>query len=439
MPGETIKLPHHFEPRSYQLPLLKAMDVGGYKRAVAVWHRRSGKDKTVINFMAKRMYERVGAYYYLFPTFKQARKVIWDGRDRDGFKFTDHIPKALRKRTDNQEMQIETNNGSIFQLIGTDDIDRITGTNPFGLVFSEWSLQNPAAWDIMRPILAENEGWAIFIYTPRGKNHGWKTLETARTFPEEWYSEVLTAKDTGAISESVLRQERREIVFKYGNDSLYQQEYMCDFNIPIQGAYFADQLVAADDDGRIAGVPHDPAREVHTFWDLGIDDSTTIWFGQFVGQEIHLIDYYENREKGIPHYVKMLKDKKDYLYGRHFAPHDIEQRELTSGRTRRETAEGLGIKFEVVPRVAHKEDAIEAVRNVIPRCWFDAVKCERGLDALKSYCKEWDEEKQVFKTTPVHNWASHSADSFMTLATGWFEKISTDQIVHNEVNPDPFY
>jgi len=437
--GITLSLPYKFTPREYQLPVLKALD-GGTNRAVCVWHRRSGKDKTMINFVAKKMYERVGAYYYLFPTFKQGRKVIWDGRDRDGFKFTDHIPTELRAATSNEEMKIETKNGSIFQIIGTDDIDRIRGTNPFGMVFSEWSLQNPAAWDITRPILAENGGWAVFIYTPMGKNHGYTTLQTARAFPDVWYSEVLTAKDTNVIPSDVLEQERLEIIRKDGNDAVYLQEYMCDFDIPIKGSYFADQLRRAEQEGRIGGIPHDMAAEVHTFWDLGVDDSMSIWFMQRVGREFRFIDYYENSGEGIPHYINVLKSehRKDYLYGRHFAPHDIEARELTTGRSRRETAKNLGIDFEVVQKVQHKEDAIEASRNIMSQCWWDQRTCERGLDGLKSFHKEWDEERQVFKPTPVHDWASHAADAFQTFALGWFEKMQGAATVETPIQFDPF-
>jgi hypothetical protein len=431
-----VTLPYEFTPREYQLPALKAMD-STFNRGVFVWHRPAGKDKTFINFTAKKMYEKVGAYYYFFPTFKQGRKVIWNGRDRDGFKFTDHIPHSLRVRTSNDEMLIETENGSIFQVIGTDDIDRVRGTNPLGCVFSEWSLQNPASWDIVRPILAENKGWAIFVYTPQGKNHGYTTLETARAFPDVWFSQVLTVEDTHAIGEDILLQERREILRKDGNDALYQQEYMCDFNVPIKGAYYADQLMLADQEGRISGVPHDVSAEVHTFWDLGIDDSMTIWFCQMVGKEFHLIDYYENCGEGIPHYVKVLRERKNYIYGRHFAPHDIRQRELTTGRTRQETAKKLGIDFEVVPRVQFKEDGIEAVRNILNRCWFDKTKCEQGLSALRSYHKEWDEDNQVYKSHPEHDWSSHGADAFQTLALGWQVKI-TGESVETPVETDPY-
>mgnify|MGYP003145316764 CR=1 FL=1 len=435
MAVNEIRLPYQFEPREYQLPVLRALD-DGIKRAVCVWHRRSGKDKTFINHIAKSMYKRVGAYYYLFPTYKQAKKVIWNGMDRDGFKFTDHFPKEIRKRVDSTDMLIETKNSSIFQLIGTDDIDRVMGVNPLGCVFSEYSLQNPAAWDYIRPILAENNGWAAFIYTPRGKNHGYSLLELARTYPKTWYSEVLTVEDTSAIPIHILEQEKREIISKDGNDALYQQEYMCNFEVPIQGAYYAQQLMLADEEGRIAGVPHDTATEVHTAWDLGIDDSMSIWFFQVAGRELHFINYFESSGEGISYYIKYLKNKK-YVYGTHYAPHDIKVRELTTGRSRLETAKSLGINFEVVAKLA-LEDGIEACRNMLNRCWFDKEKCDRGLSALRSYHKEWDEENQIFRLKPKHDWSSHGADAFRTFGVGFKEKVEAQSAMEVKVEVDPY-
>ena len=433
---EKIHLPYEFTPRPYQMPVLKALD-DGVLRAALVWHRRSGKDKTFLNHMAKKMYTRVGAYFYFFPTYTQGKKIIWNGRDRDGFKFLDHIPQVVRKRTDNTDMLIEAKNGSIFQVIGTDKIDAVVGSNPIGCVFSEWALQDPTAWDYVRPILAENGGWVVFIYTPRGKNHGYTTLEIAKQFPDQWYSEVLTVEDTGAIPTAVLEQERREIIAKHGNDALYQQEYMCNFDVPIQGAYYAEQLMLADEEGRIAGVPYDPAVLVHTAWDLGIDDSMSIWFFQVAGRELHFIDYYESAGEGIPYYIKYLKDK-PYTYGSHYAPHDIRVRDLSTGRTRLETAKSLGVDFEVAARLPI-EDGIEAARSLLNRCWFDKKKCERGLSALRSYHKDWDEENQVFKMRPKHDWASHGADAFRTFAVGYKDKVVGSELpVHKEVVVDPY-
>ena len=430
-----IKLPFNFTPRPYQVPLLKAID-SGKKRAVVVWHRRAGKDKTMMNFIFKKMFERVGAYYYFFPTYQQGKKILWNGMDRDGFKFTDHLPQELRKRTDNSSMLIEAVNNSIFQVVGTDKIDSIVGTNPVGCVFSEYALQDPSAWDFIRPILAENKGWAAFIYTPRGKNHGYQLLQLAKQYPGTWYSEVLTVEDTGVIDKRTLEQEKREIISKDGNDALYQQEYMCSFDVPIQGAYYAQQLMTAEEEGRISGVPYDTAAEVDTWWDLGIDDSMSIWFVQAVGKEIHIIDYIESSGEGLNYYARLLKEKK-YVYGRHYAPHDIKVRELTTGRTRLETAKSLGIDFEVVEKLS-VEDGIEASRNILSRCWFDKDRCERGLNALRSYHKDWDEENKVFRLKPKHDWASHGADAFRTGAVGYKERVEHGTLEHEEPKFDPY-
>jgi phage terminase large subunit len=422
-----IQLPHKFDPRAYQLPLLAAMD-RGYLRAVCLWHRRAGKDKCLCNFVSKKMMERVGAYYYFFPTYKQGKKILWDGMDRDGFKFTDHFPKELRFRTDNTEMLIQyvhpvkreadgkPSPGSIFQVIGTDKIDSIVGTNPVGAVFSEYALQDPAAWDFIRPILAENGGWAIFNYTPRGHNR--KTLwDMARKNPDVWFTQKLTVDDTKVIPPAVLEAERQEMLEQTGHDGLFMQEYYVSFDAPVQGAYYGRQMIQAERDGRITNVPWEASLPVDTYWDLGMDDSMTIWFVQSVGREVRLIDYLENNGEGLQFYAKELAAK-PYTYGRHHAPHDIEVRELGTGASRRDTARKLGLSFQVVPNLG-LEDGIDAARNLIPKCWFDQRKCERGINALNSYEKEWDEKNKVYKSHPLHNWASHGADAFRYVAVGY--------------------
>lgn len=228
-----ITIPHNFSPREYQLPFLKAMD-SGKKRAVLIWHRRSGKDKTVLNFTIKKMLERVGAYYYFFPSYAQGKKILWDGADKDGFKFLHHFPKEiLDGKPNDSEMKIKLKNGSLFQIIGTDNYDSIVGTNPIGCVFSEYSLQDPNAWEYLRPILRENGGWAVFCYTPRGMNHGAKMLQVGKDNEEEWFTQVLTADDTQAISKEDIEKERKEGM----PDDLIQQEFYCKF-LDGAGQYF---------------------------------------------------------------------------------------------------------------------------------------------------------------------------------------------------------
>lgn len=249
-----ISLPHNYLPRPYQLPLLQAMD-SGTKRAVVVWNRRSGKDKTLINIVAKKAFERVGAYYYFFPTYSQGKKVIWDGADKDGFRFLDHFPKALIESKNDTEMKIRFKNGSIFQIVGTDNIDSVVGTNPVGCVFSEYALQDPKAWDFIRPILAENGGWAIFGYTPRGMNHGWKLLQQARS-SANWFVSVLTVDETKAIGLEELEEERRHM-----SPELFRQEYYCDF---IEGA---SQFFKRIDENLWDG----NAEPENHYWQLGVD------------------------------------------------------------------------------------------------------------------------------------------------------------------------
>jgi phage terminase large subunit len=419
--GMELTIPYKFKPRPYQLPLLKAFD-NGYTRAVQVWHRRAGKEKTDLNLMVKKMLERVGSYYYIFPELTQGRKILWDGADKDGFRFLDHIPKEIIYGKRNEtEMKVRikrpgTNEpGSMLQIVGSDRYNSVMGTNPVGIIFSEYSLQDPTCWAYFRPILAENGGWAIFNFTPRGENHAYDLYALAKAEPQRWFTSLLTVDDTKAVSQTILDQERREIVRLYGNDALFLQEYYCSFQVPIAGAYYADNIQAAYAEGRIRDVPHEPRLTVDTWWDLGINDKMCIWFTQSFGAELRVIDYLEDSGKGLPHYIKALKDK-PYVYGMHTAPHDIEVRELTSGKSRRDTAASLGINFRTAPKLP-KTDQIDAVRAIFGRCYFDQVKCKDGLNALKCYHKQWDDKRKCYLNTPYHDWSSNGADAFATMAS----------------------
>ena len=382
----------------------------GKKRIVWVAHRRSGKDKTCINVIVKEMLRRKGTYYYIFPTYNQGRKILWDGIDREGNKFLDHFPPEIIKGKPNEtEMKIHLQNGSLFQIIGSDNIDSIVGTNPVGVVFSEYSLIDPIVWGFVRPILAENGGWAIFVFTPRGENHAYDIYELAKNDPT-WYCQLNPASETKAIAAEILSQERMEIIKLYGDDSLYRQEYDCNFNVPIAGSYYANAIASLYDNKHIGDVSHDPRLVVDTWWDLGINDKMSIWFTQRAGSELRVIDYLEGANQGFPYYISALKDRK-YIYGKHTAPHDIEVRELSSGNSRRDTARSLGIDFQVAPNLP-LQDGIDAVRNLLPRCWFDAKKCRDGLNALKNYRKIYDEKRKTYLNTPYHDWSSNAADAF---------------------------
>jgi phage terminase large subunit len=416
----NIQIPYKFTPREYQIGLFKAMD-SGYKRAIAVYHRRAGKDKSLLNIAIKKALERVGVYYYFFPEFAQGRRVIWDGIDGDGFRFLDHFPKQLVEGTSKQEMQIRLTNGSIIQIVGTDKYDKVRGSNPVGCVFSEYAFQNPGAWDVVRPILAENGGWAVFNSTPAGKNHFYKLYEMALTNPS-WYTQLVTVDDSvdpvtnqRYVSEQAVQDE----IDAGMSDEMVRQEFYCDFNVNVNGYYFLDYLVTAEEEGRIGKVPYDVGVPVDTWWDIGIGDSTAIWFTQTIKKEVHVIDFYQNNSVGLEHYAKALQERK-YVYGSHNFPHDMEHTEFGTGRTRLEMAEDLfrGTRLNVVPKLPI-EDGVNAVRMMLPKCHFDGEKCEKGLDALHNYHREFDDKLKEFKNKPVHDWSSHPADAFRYFALGY--------------------
>lgn len=240
--SNDLILPHNYIPRDYQTPFLKAMDEGA-KRAACVWHRRSGKDKTFLNYMIKEMPRRRGTYYYFFPNYNQGRKILWDGIDRDGFPYMEHFPGSIIAKKNNTEMKITTIFGSIFQIIGTDNIDTVRGTNPVGCIFSEYALQDPLAWETISPILIENGGFGIFNYTPRGRNHGYK-LYTSSQRSEKWFSQKLTIDDTRrpnglpVISDEMIQSERD----RGADESFIQQEYWCSFDAALQSCFFGNTL-----------------------------------------------------------------------------------------------------------------------------------------------------------------------------------------------------
>ena len=416
----SIVIPYNFKPRVYQLELLKALD-SGFKRAIAVYHRRAGKDKTLWNLTIKKAFERVGVYYYFFPEFAQGRRVIWDGMDGSGYRFLDHIPAELVRKANSTDMKIELVNNSIIQIIGTDKFDKVRGSNPIGCVFSEYAFQNPKAWEIVRPILTENGGWAVFNSTPFGKNHFYDMVEQARSNPN-WFLQVLTVEDSvdengnRYVSEDLIEEERASGM----SEDMIQQEYYCSFTANAQGFYYLKYLEEAEQESRIENLPYDPSYPVDTWWDIGVSDNTAIWFTQTIGREIHVIDFYQNNSVGIEHYAKYLQ-KLPYVYKSINFPHDIKKTEFGTGRSSYEVAEELfaGIELNIGPKLDLQE-GINAVRMILPMCRFDRKRCDEygGLKALQNYHREWDDYRKEFKNKPAHDWSSHPADAFRTLGVG---------------------
>lgn len=439
-----IYLPYKYKARSYQEPFLDAMrssrNPGGKLRACCVWHRRAGKDKTFLNFLIPRMFERVGAYYYYFPTASLGRDILWDGMDRDGFKFIDHFPAELITRTNSTEMMIEMKNGSIFKIRGTDKREPI-GVNPVGVVFSEFSRQNPAGgWDLVRPILAENEGWAVFNFTPRGKNHAYRLHRMANSNPQ-WFCQTLRADQTGAISPEAIEDERASGM----SEELIQQEFYCSFDAGVEGSYYGRSITKLWELAQIGSVPWEPSAPVYTAWDLGIGDCTAIWCFQLIKQEIHVIDYYESYGEGLGHYAEWLRSK-PYNYAGHWLPHDAAKREFQADGTVKtiytmvanllQTVEpDTGVKTPKIGVIApHRvEQGIEQVRGILQakgKVWINKDNCERGIDCLENYHKEYKDKLEVFSETPAHDWSSHGADAFRYLAVAYRYHIrQNDQLV----------
>jgi len=426
-----------YSPRTYQYdflktfwPILNNWDVAPIKRGILVWHRRAGKDLTALNFAERAMMTRSGTYFHFLPTYTQAKKIIWDGKDRSGKPFLSYFNEDMfaipPNHTDLKITYRATDRapyGATYQLIGGDNIDSIVGTNPVGCIFSEYPLMNPKAWDLVRPILRENGGWALFVFTPRGKNHAFDLWDETKDNPR-WYRSILGVGDTyrdadgedgsRVVSPDDVEDERRSGM----SEELIQQEFYCSFEGAMEGAYYAGAMATAEKEERIGSVPYDPNFPVDTAWDLGMDDETAIWFTQTVGpNRCHVIDYLEDRGHGLDWYAEALR-KKPYTYGRHFGPHDLKVRDYGTGNTRVQAAQRLGIHFEVMTKLA-VEDGIDSVRRLLPVCVFDREHCSDGIDALKSYRREKDDKLGTFKSTPVHDWASHGADAFRTRAVAW--------------------
>jgi hypothetical protein len=301
-------------------------------------------------------------------------------------------------------------------LLGAENPDSIRGIYLDGCIFDEYAQMTPAIWgEVVRPLLSDRNGWAIFIGTPKGMNQFYKMHQTAQLNMHKephlkWLSFSAPASKTGIIPESELRALRSEM-----SEEEYDQEFECSFQAAMVGAYFGAYMVKAEEAGRITDLPYNPNYPVYTYWDIGVDDSTAIWFGQQIGEWVHMIDYMEMSGKGLDYFAGELK-KKEYIYGGHFFPHDGVAREWTSGDSRIKTATtALGMR----PRIAKKVgtgDKINAIRMVLPMVKFDKINCMRGIDALKNYERKWDPKNGIFQDSPLHNWASHGSDAFGVFA-----------------------
>ena len=401
-----------FFPRPYQLPILNALD-NGIKRAVWCVHRRGGKDHTIFNWCIAELLKEPCTCFYVLPTYSQAKKVIWDAINNDGFRIIDYIPKEFIAQKNAQEMKIRLLNGSVFQLIGSDNIDSLMGTNPKIVVFSEFALQQPDAWDFIKPILRVNKGYAIFISTPRGRNHFHELFRMA-SVNDGWFAQKLTIEDTGVLNAADVKQEIAEGM----SEELAQQEYYCSFDRGVEGSYYSKLLQRMKEDERIIPLNYDPSKMVHTACDLGWDDDTAIIFFQVDNHFIKIIDCVSYSSKTLA-YMKEELMKRKYKYGTHLFPHDVEQIDgLSTGCTRKEILQDMEIEVTTVKK-GLIADGIETVKGLMQSKLIICEKnCQPLLRALDNYHRDWDDKHKVYSNKPRHDWSSHYADAVRYMAEG---------------------
>ena len=407
----VVEIP--YAPRPLQRVIHDGMDA--HRFGAVVCHRRFGKTVLAVNHLQRaamtctRTRPRFG---YIAPTYTQGKRIAWDYMKEYSRPVEDSKPHESELRIDYAA------NGGQMRIFGADNPDALRGMYLDGVVFDEYGLMAPNIFsEVVRPLLSDRQGWALFMGTPNGKNQFYDVVQTAQKEPG-WFYAVYKASETGYIPQTELEAARRDMT-----QDEYDQEFECSFEASVKGAVFMRELQLLRERGCLAVVPYDPALPVDTDWDLGYRDATAIWFSQTVRQTgaVRLIDYYENTGFGLDHYAQVL-NRKGYHYGEHWAPHDIEVKELGSGNSRRDMARAMGLHFQVGPRVEKKDDAIHAARLMLPKCVFDAKACERGIEALKNYKWNWNEHAQSYTNQPVHDWASHGADAFQTLAFRWYQR-----------------
>jgi hypothetical protein len=403
-----------YRPRPLQLQLHKNVK----QNSVILTHRQFGKTVFAVNHLIKDACintQRAARYAYIAPYRNQAKAIAFDYLKY----YTRAIPGVS---TNESELRVDLPNDSRINLYGADNENALRGIYLDGVVLDEYAQISPKLFgEVISPTLSSRDGWTIFMGTPNGMNHFYDLWKMAQSDPE-WYTAMFKASDTGILSQKYLDAARKVMT-----EEQYAQELECSFTASAAGAYYAKQMQEAYADGRVTKVDWVPSLPVYTFWDLGMADSTSIWFVQKAGSEVHIIDFYENDGVGIEHYIGILATK-PYIYGinaGHWAPHDIEVRELGTGKSRLEVARSLGLPFNIVPNIG-VQDGINAARSLLYKCWFDRKNCDKGIKALETYQKVWDAKGDIWKERPLHNWASHGADAFRYMAVA-IDRCATDE------------
>ena len=399
--AKVIELP--YKPRAQQLVLHEALDKNRF--VVGVMHRRFGKTVAAINHLVKKAIScqlENPRYCYVAPTYTQAKRIAFDYL----VKFT----QPLGATVNISELRVDFW-GRRISLHGADNFDSLRGTYYDGVVLDEIADMNPKVWnEVLRASLTDRRGWCLFIGTPKGNNH-FKDFRDRAANSEDWGLVEFKASETGIIAEDELLAAKREM-----GEEKYQQEFECSFHASIEGSYYGKQVNELEEKGQVCKIERDDLCKTYVAWDLGMGDSTSIWVAQVAGQEIRLLDYIENHGQGLDWYVRELTNR-GWHKAPQLLPHDVQVRELGTGRSRLEVLQDAGLDCTVVPRLG-VDDGIQAVRRLLPRCWFNAQATKQGLDCLRNYRREFDEKRQVFYDKPLHDWSSHGADAFRYLAVG---------------------
>ena len=406
-----------YRPRTYQRLIHDRM-AGGVRFAVVVCHRRFGKTVLAVNELqrgAVTCRKPRPRFAYIGPTYRQGKAVAWD--------YMQHYARPVPGVEMNQsELRVDYPNEGQSRIYGADNPDSLRGIYLDGVDLDEYGMHPAKTFsEVVAATLVDRGGWALFTGTPNGRNQFYEIAQKARERQAAadplWAYFEFKASETGLLDAEYLRQAREVMTADE-----YAQEFECSFEAAVKGSIYSAELQRARDDKRITSVPYDPVLPVDTTWDLGVGDAMSIWFSQSTkGGEVRLIDYYEGSGEGFPFYAAVLKSK-GYVYGQHWAPHDVQVREMSSGRSRLEVAEQMGIRFSVTPRLqmgsGEVEEGIHAARMLFPRCWFDAEKCKAGLEALQHYRRDYNERMNEFKATPVHDWACFTPDTKVLMRSG---------------------
>jgi hypothetical protein len=421
--------------RWYQQPFHQALTGPKHDRLIEIAHRRWGKDEISLMGLSEIAIStacpkyRVGNYWHCMPEYEQARKAIWEGvNGHTGKRRIDEaFPDELVAGRDSTTMMVRFKNGSTYQLIGSDRFNATVGSGPVGIVYSEWALANPSAWAYHRPMIEENRGWAAFITTPRGQNHAKAMYDMAAKNMAEggrWFAELSDVRHTKTLSEAEIAEALLEYQTLYGADfglAMFEQEYYCSFSGAMVGAIFGGEMNRAEREGRICKVDVDPKYPVHTAWDLGNAANNPIWCFQVIKGLPYIVDFYRPESDDLEEWVKWLNDRG--YNGNDYVPHDIVQTQWGTKRTRIETLKALGRKPKKIVKVVVME-GINAGNRTIRLAKFDAERTALGIDGLKNYRREWDDDLKTFRANAVKDWSEHIGSSFRYLALAWQEEIT---------------